>query len=336
MQGSLDLAQSMYNKCWDLSQSDLGISFYGPCMLYQIAYNFLLKENFSAAENILTRGLSVTKHKIIDVHIKNTLALVFLKQGKSYDALPLAVNSLNEGIDLMGKDSWKVIEFKSTLAHIYSSIGNYEAAESIYLECYEKSKDCFGEKHPHTVTYLNNLAQFYLERRNYKNTLPLYIKVREQFVSSMGADHPHSLDIMLFLAGLYSSVDRNDEAISELTCYLAFASRVLGEENEAIITAATVLANLYTKQRKYEEAEKTRKAQFTLSICYFNRGLLSKCFALYGISMSQIFFYLWYLLAIIIAKGAVDAISKGVPLLNVFLAVGSVALGFYVNVVILS
>jgi tetratricopeptide (TPR) repeat protein len=91
----------------------------------------------------------------------NTLAKLYMAQGKSEEAESWFEQTLAGRLSKLGEAHPETLETKNDLAVLYKEQGDYDRAEPLLIEAVEGRRLKLGDTHPHTIESLNNFIELY-------------------------------------------------------------------------------------------------------------------------------------------------------------------------------
>jgi tetratricopeptide (TPR) repeat protein len=141
-----------------------------------------------------------------------------------------------------------------TLGELYRSQGNYLEAEKWHEACVAKRTSLFGENNKDTLDAMNNLGLVYDHLHKYEKAEALFTRCLNARKQLFGVHDFHTIQSMNNLALIYYNTDRNDLAEPLYREAVDLCKKFWPSSAEGFLYMYN-LANLYSKQKKYTEAE---------------------------------------------------------------------------------
>ncbi|KAJ3280143.1 Kinesin light chain 3 [Borealophlyctis nickersoniae] len=185
----------------------------------------------------------------------NSLASLFMDQGRYEDAKPLYVDCLERRRRVLGEDHRDTLTSINNLAVLYTLQGKYEEAEPLHVDCLERRRGMLGEDDPDTLESTNNLAVLYNHQKNFDTAEPLYVDCLERRRRVLGEDHEETLVSISNLGALYTDQEKYGKAEPLYVDCVERKERVLGEDHPGTLLSINNLAGLYMDEGKYDKAE---------------------------------------------------------------------------------
>jgi len=102
----------------------------------------------------------------------SSLGIALNKNGKSQEAEPILLQSLEIRKKVLGENHLDVATSLNSLGNLYKNMRNYIKAEPYYLQALEIRKKAQGPEHPEVGFLLNNLGVLYDEMGDYAKAAP--------------------------------------------------------------------------------------------------------------------------------------------------------------------
>jgi serine/threonine protein kinase/Tfp pilus assembly protein PilF len=187
-------------------------------------------------------------------YTKNFLALAYSAAGQYNDAERL----FDELIETLDPENNRVLPgYKCNLACIYIGQGRYEEAERLFVETLSTDTPWWEWWSPEGKPYLDFLAEIYLHWGKYEQAEKLFKETIETEGQEGSRDPRAAVRSMDGLGRLYMVQGHFDEAEEQFKKGIEFGNQELpGKDNPLTLQNVNSLAVLYTKQKKYEEAER--------------------------------------------------------------------------------
>ena len=138
--------------------------------------------------DFLARGLSLGSPGL--AASLNTLALVYLGQGRYAEAEPLLERALAIREQGLGLDHPDPATILNNLAMAYQGQGRYAEAEPLLKRALAIQEQALGPDDPEVGTILNNLAIVYASEGRYAEAEQLYQRALAIRDETLGSDHP--------------------------------------------------------------------------------------------------------------------------------------------------
>jgi Flp pilus assembly protein TadD len=138
----------------------------------------------------------------------NTLAYLYLQQGRHADAEPLYRQLLAIREIAFGPNHPDVAQSLNNLAYLYTENGRYADAEPLCRRSLAIWEKALGPEHPNVGMSLNSLAALYEKQGRYADAEPLYQRSSALQERALGPVHPDVAVSSNNLAGLNERVGR--------------------------------------------------------------------------------------------------------------------------------
>jgi tetratricopeptide (TPR) repeat protein len=177
------------------------------------------------------------------------------REGRYFEAVPLATKLLDRCKELMGAEHPATAVILDRLARLHDAGGEYTKAEALFLRALKIYENALGPDDVHTAATLNNLAELYRHMGVYAKAEPLYERVLKIDEKIDGLDGPNSAAALNNLGLVYTATGRYANAERIFARALAVSEKTAG--SKYIDTAATYnnLAQLYEDMGDYAKAE---------------------------------------------------------------------------------
>jgi tetratricopeptide (TPR) repeat protein len=177
------------------------------------------------------------------------------KQGRYFEASPLAQRALALYEKALGHDHPHVATALGNLAELYRRQGRYADAEALYKRSSAILEKVLGPDHPTVAASLNNLALLYDAHGRHADAEPLYKRCLAIQEKALGPAHPDVAKSFNNLAILYRNQGRYADAEALYNRSLPILEKALGSDHPDIATLLSNLAELYRIQGRYTDAE---------------------------------------------------------------------------------
>lgn len=230
------------------------------------------------------------RHTVI---LLNSLAVLLHDQGRFEEAEALYREGLALARELLGDDDTDTLTALTNLGSLLRSTGRIEQAEPILREGYAGIRRVYGDNHARTADVAVVLARFLDATGRHNEAAERYegaVKVLERVTgrgamqekremadlirrlgdgsraadllrevvvelsSTVAPDDRELLNCRVALANALTSVDRIDEAASELSTLIDDCSRALGDEDPTTLMAFNSYGLLLMRQGQFQEA----------------------------------------------------------------------------------
>ena len=176
------------------------------------------------------------------------------RTGKSKDAEPLLLQSLEIRKKVLGEKHPDVANSANSLGALYKNLGNYSKAELYYLQALEIRKKELGENHPDVAASLNNIGTLYEYLGNYTEAEPYLIKALEILKKTLGENNQSVAALNNNLGNFYSLIGNYPKAEPFLIKSLEILKKTLGENHPDLAASINNLGNLYQNMGNYPKA----------------------------------------------------------------------------------
>ena len=145
-------------------------------------------------------GILLMHSKVISISLES-LAVAYLKQGRSDEAEPLLQNAL--AIHAHSKDKEAFAVDLHNLAKLYRDQSRHGEAQLLYSGALAIEEGMWGVNHPKTALTIHNLAELYRDQKAYDDAEKLFKKSLEIKEKKWGGEHSHVAYTLSGLATLY-------------------------------------------------------------------------------------------------------------------------------------
>jgi CHAT domain-containing protein/tetratricopeptide (TPR) repeat protein len=197
------------------------------------------------SEQEMRQQIDQVNRQVIELH----------QQGRSTEALALAVQLCDQTRQAMGEHHSNYAISLKILAGLYKATGDYAQAEPLYWQAAEILRQTFGENHPVYAAGLNNLAGLYKAAGDYARAELLHRQALEIRRQALGEDHPHYAESLNNLAGLYKATGDYARAKPLYRQAIEIVYRALGATHPSYAASLNNLAGLYKATGDYTRAE---------------------------------------------------------------------------------
>jgi serine/threonine protein kinase len=189
---------------------------------------------------------------------KNYLALAYNGAGQYSEAERL-FDELIEFYQQSNPENVGMLPWlKCNISRIYIGQGRYEEAERLLVKTLSSSETAWWKRYrPEGKPYLDDLAEIYLYWGKYEQAEKLFKETVESQGREGTSDPGAAVYSMDGLGRLYMAQGHFDKAEEQFKKGIEFGNHELpGKDNPLTLQNVNSLAVLYTKQKKYEEAER--------------------------------------------------------------------------------
>jgi tetratricopeptide (TPR) repeat protein len=189
---------------------------------------------------------------------KNYLALAYNAAGQYSEAERL-FDELIEFYQQSNPENVGMLPWlKCNISRIYIRQGRYEEAERLLVETLSSSETAWWKRWmPEGEPYLENLAEIYLYWGKYEQAEKLFKETVESQGREGTSDPGAAVYSMDGLGRLYMAQNRYDQAEEQFKKGIDFGNHELpGKDHPLTLRNINDLSVLYTKQKKYEDAER--------------------------------------------------------------------------------
>ncbi|MEO6302170.1 MAG: tetratricopeptide repeat protein, partial [Bacteroidia bacterium] len=174
--------------------------------------------------------------------------------GRFGEASELLLTSLEIRKQRFGDKSENYANAVSNLANVYFDAGYYKEALEKNLQAKEIYLQVVGEEHQSYGNCLNSLSLCYLYFKDYKKAEECKLKALKIIETSVGKNHFRYSSYLISTYGLYRKTNQLQKAEINLKEALVLVERNLGRKHELFAEAQLSLAEVYSLQRRFEEA----------------------------------------------------------------------------------
>ncbi len=189
------------------------------------------------------------------VDAANVLGIVLSDLGKFDEAETLVRENLAIHRRLLGPDDATTLNSLTTLASIESDRGNYDRARELFKDLLASTERASGPDSPDMLVTLNNAAQVELRSGHADAAEPLFRTARERAERSLGRDHWYTWAFATAQGAALTEMNRHADAERVLLEAHEECERLLGPSDERTKRVATLLAKLYTKLQRDDDAK---------------------------------------------------------------------------------
>ena len=133
----------------------------------------------------------------------NQQAIQLYNQGRSSEAIPLALRALAIREKALGPDHPDVAVSLNNLAELYRAQGRYAEGEPLHKRALTIREKALGPNHPDVALSLNNLAGINHAQGRYSDEEPLLKRALAIREKALGPDHPDVAQTLNNLAEFY-------------------------------------------------------------------------------------------------------------------------------------
>jgi len=230
-----------------------------PLVLHVLSRVALAEGDVAATESLLLEAIAIAgaelgpRHVLTMTNIKQ-LSLALVQSGRSQEAAerlePLLVMQREE----LGPHHLEVISTMTTLVSARQNLGEFDEAERGYHELLALTPTILGGDHYYVVLLRNNYASLLRELGRHHDAEVLFREVYEARVRMDGAEHPSTLQALVNLTMSLFSQQKFDEGLPLILGAVEARDRVLGREHPDTLNARQVLASVYHRTGRVEEA----------------------------------------------------------------------------------
>lgn len=144
-----------------------------------------------SAQKHLENALELTQDmRTIKPYMMNNLATIYMRQGKTQEALDYFKKSAEGFRDLFGSMHPDYASCINNLAHTNKELGNLSEALNLYMKVLDMDKVIYGEHHQRYATTLNNIGLIYIQLGNISLAGKLLDNAKKVREESLGKNHP--------------------------------------------------------------------------------------------------------------------------------------------------
>jgi CHAT domain-containing protein len=174
--------------------------------------------------------------------------------GRYGEASELLLTALEIRKQRFGDNTENYANALTNLANVYFDAGYYTESLEKNLQAKDIYLQTVGEGHQSYGNSLNSLSLCYLHLKKYSLAIEYKEKALKIIASSVGKDHFRYASYLISSVGLYIKTDQLQKAESNLKEALFLVEKNLGRKHELFAQAQLFLAEVYSLQRRFEEA----------------------------------------------------------------------------------
>ena len=182
----------------------------------------------STTNDSIQMAFSPALERVKEMH--DQLAVLY-QQGKSTQALTLAITTLKLSDDALGSEHPITTMCLTDLGWMYQNVGDLADAEPIFKRCLEMRERILGPDHPWTAQSIYNLANCYMHMGKYPLAEPLYERGLAIDIKLSGPESVIIARDMARLAENESGLGDFGKAGSSMQRNLAIIEKLEGPEN---------------------------------------------------------------------------------------------------------
>jgi len=184
----------------------------------------------------------------------NDRALLYHKQGKYGDALPLYERAVKMSESILGLNHLNVSLSLTNLAKLYCDRGEYEKALPLYQRALNIRETKLGANHIDVAVVVNHLALLYRFQGRFSEALQLYKRALKITESTLGSNHIEVAKILNNIAGLYNAQGKFREALQLFQQTLPNILKTRLSDGWFVATTLNNMAALHRNLGEYAEA----------------------------------------------------------------------------------
>ncbi|MGC2301154.1 MAG: tetratricopeptide repeat protein [Acidobacteriaceae bacterium] len=178
------------------------------------------------------------------------------KAGKYDEALPLAVEALQEAQASLKPDDPMLALAMNSLGRVYGHQGEYAKAEALDLRAVAIVEKALGPEAPELAPFLINLANVYSSENELPKVEPLLLRVLHMDEKTLKPDSPELAGDLNNLGTIYYQQGKYEKAEPLFEQALKIDTKAAaGEDDAALANDMANLGMLYDQQAKFAEAE---------------------------------------------------------------------------------
>ena len=223
--------------------------------------------NTSTYESVFQEILETTTTTTVDVRTLETcqtLTTYYARQERWTDAIKVYEKLLtrlwpnlltNRGVISLPKDfTLEAIHSGKFLAHYHARLGHNEEAENLYVYIYRATKSRYRIQDEIVWETCKTLVDFYESTNQIDKAIAVYELLVKDYNSALGASHKATIRALYTVAEFCAKHKKNAEHwYMQIIASLNKRSDVCHADG---MRAATILAELYYSQKKWNEAQK--------------------------------------------------------------------------------
>jgi len=184
----------------------------------------------------------------------STIAMAFLRHGKSKDSEELSRKAIEQIAALYGQEHPKTLHAMYVLAATYISQKRWNEAEELLTYMIKSSKKLFGYENSLTQSCLVYLSSVYSEHGRWNEAEEIAMLAVETNKRVFGQGHPYTLHSVQNIAIIYFNHGRLKEAEEFGTQVVELAMTLFGREHPWTLACTNNLAIMYKSQGQIVKA----------------------------------------------------------------------------------
>ncbi|MBL7910789.1 MAG: CHAT domain-containing protein [Bacteroidia bacterium] len=174
--------------------------------------------------------------------------------GRYGEASELLLIALDIRKERFGTKTENYANAVSNIANVYFDAGYYKEALERNLQAKEIYQEVVGEEHQSYGNCLNSLSLCYLHFKNYAKAEECKLKALQIIEASVGKNNFRYSSYLISTYGLYRKTNQLQKAEINLKEALVLTERNFGRKHELFAEAQLALAEVYSLQRRFDEA----------------------------------------------------------------------------------
>lgn len=185
---------------------------------------------------------------------RGNLQFLRFKRGHTEHAEIEWSRALDHNMQSFRKKEPKAVLTATDLALMYQKLGDYKKAEKLAHRSWEARREQFSDEHPQTLLSANILASIFEKQGKIDYAEKLYLRILvDSEKHSKGHLRTHLT--VQSLALLCEKVGRLEESEAYCDRALRCIAILLGPQHPETLRSKAILALVYERQNKYDEAE---------------------------------------------------------------------------------
>jgi tetratricopeptide (TPR) repeat protein len=228
-------------------------------------------KNWSRCEAVFPHAKSALMQKPKEHDLLSEWASLLYKmawyawaKGNAYDAVELAVTSMNAKERVLGKRHEETLSSMRMAGLAYNLKGQWRQAEGLLVHVMKMRRRKLGADHISTLTSMVDLAVTYSNQGRWKEAEELEEQVIKMRKEKLEADSPATLSAIVRLAWTYWKQGRWRESELLAIQVMNIRKKKLGADHPGTLCSMANLAATYTNQGRWKEAEELEEQVITM------------------------------------------------------------------------
>jgi CHAT domain-containing protein/Tfp pilus assembly protein PilF len=209
-------------------------------------------------------GIAYGQEQLENVVLLRDLSIKLYKEGRYYEAIPLAEKYLFILEKSYGNSALRLAPAINNLAELYRASGNLPKAEKLHNRALSIREKELESNHPDVAVSLQNLGLVYYDIGEYQRAEALYKRSLAIWEKAHGGDHPDMAQPLDNLGCLYHKMGEYKRAEALHKKSLAIWEKARGGDHLDMAQSLNNLATLYGDMGDYSRSESLHKRSMEL------------------------------------------------------------------------